>query len=505
MKLKVEKGQILYIIAIAMVALLGMSALGIDGSIVFKARRTDQSIADSAALAGAGAAGNYIKKYPGFTCGSSTDSTAQSKARQKAIDTAGLYTSAAGTAPVLVNGDISSGNGVVTQCLTDSDGAAYITVNTVVSSQVNTYFLKMIRKTPINTKVQALAKVTSTTLGSILQGNGLVSLSSSGCGIDLTSTVVKIDGGGIFDNSNLCSNWAPNITTSACIGVVGTVGKNYTNGSQTIVGPGFCNPQVEKLSSSAIETMFSVIPAPPAAPTCTGANTKAWTWTQIVANGPGTYCFPSNTSLALTYQEAGNGSPYTVTIPGTVNLVFSGTGGFSINGGTYFTIVADQFNIWMTNGSFYGGGTQLNIPNTFRIYSTGTSTTASIGFDGGSTDTFGDIFMYIKSAQFGLRGSINFIATAPDTGPYNGIIVYKPITNTTTTIIEGGGLLSTHGSILSPGSTIQLNGTSTTAVMNSQIVGNLVTSAGGSKINISYDPSVNYMGGGKPIKIDLLH
>jgi hypothetical protein len=225
-----------------------------------------------------------------------------------------------------------------------------------------------------------------------------------------------------------------------------------------------------------------------------------------VANGPGTYCFPTNTSLALSWAEAGgNNTDYKVTIPGTLNLVFSGTGGFSINGGTYMTIIADEFNIWMVNGSFYAGGSKFAVPNTFRIYSTGTSTSASIGFDGNSTDTFGDIFMYLKSGQFNLEGSINFIAKGPDSGPYNGIIIYKPITNTTQTTICGGGLLSTEGSILSPGSTIYFQGSTTTAVLNSQIVGNLITTNGGSIVNIKYDAGVNYMGGGKPIKIDLLH
>jgi uncharacterized membrane protein len=47
------KGQILVILALALVALLGVAALAIDGSSVYKVRRQDKSLADSAALAGA--------------------------------------------------------------------------------------------------------------------------------------------------------------------------------------------------------------------------------------------------------------------------------------------------------------------------------------------------------------------------------------------------------------------------------------------------------------------
>ncbi|NMC86087.1 MAG: hypothetical protein GYA58_12450 [Anaerolineaceae bacterium] len=504
MKLKkTEKGQILYIIAIALVALMAFTGLAVDGSTVYRARRTDQSAADAAALAGAGAAANYLKTYPGFTCGSTIDAQGQSLARARAVTAAAVFKTSNGDPVTLVNGDLSSGNGVVTSCATNANGAAYITIQVKVSSAVNTYFFKVVSRTPIQTNVAATTKVTSSTLGSILNGTGMISLSSSGCGMDITSTPVKITGGGIFDNSDLCSNWAPNVNTTACIGVAGSVGSNYTNGSQTITGPGFCNPQVAQITSSAVQTMFSAIPGAPSTPSC--STYKQWTWSQILAGGAGVYCFPTNKSLNLSYQDAGNGANVTQTINGTVTLVFSGSGSFTINGGTYLTLNFGGLEIFIQNGSFDAGGTYFAVPNTFRLYMIGTNKNSTVTFDGGSTDVFGDAFFYMGNGDFYLPGSINFQATAPQYGPYKGILVYQPITNTQTMEIHGGSNFNSVGSILAPGATIQLNGSTNTAVLNSQLVGNKITVAGGSTINIHYDSGVNYAGSGQPLTIDVLH
>ncbi len=51
-----EKGQIIVILALGMVAILAITALAVDGSLLYNQRRNDQNTADSAALAGAGKA-----------------------------------------------------------------------------------------------------------------------------------------------------------------------------------------------------------------------------------------------------------------------------------------------------------------------------------------------------------------------------------------------------------------------------------------------------------------
>ncbi len=61
MKDKRDKGQIVIILALAIVAIVGITALAVDGSMTYNERREDQSIADSVALAGAGAAAQSLK------------------------------------------------------------------------------------------------------------------------------------------------------------------------------------------------------------------------------------------------------------------------------------------------------------------------------------------------------------------------------------------------------------------------------------------------------------
>jgi Flp pilus assembly protein TadG len=56
-----ESGQILILLALALVGLLGFTALAIDGSMVYTDRRYDQSAADSASLAGAQAAAYSLR------------------------------------------------------------------------------------------------------------------------------------------------------------------------------------------------------------------------------------------------------------------------------------------------------------------------------------------------------------------------------------------------------------------------------------------------------------
>ena len=51
MKDKREKGQIVIILALALVAIVGITAVAVDGSMTYNERREDQSIADLA-LAG---------------------------------------------------------------------------------------------------------------------------------------------------------------------------------------------------------------------------------------------------------------------------------------------------------------------------------------------------------------------------------------------------------------------------------------------------------------------
>ena len=57
-----ERGQALVLIVLAMIVLLGFTALAVDGSMVYSDRRYVQNAADASSLAGGGAAARILEK-----------------------------------------------------------------------------------------------------------------------------------------------------------------------------------------------------------------------------------------------------------------------------------------------------------------------------------------------------------------------------------------------------------------------------------------------------------
>src|SRR5512139_2848387 len=65
-----ERGQAIVLIVLAIIALLGFTALAVDGSLVYSDRRWAQNAADASALAGAGAAAEYLENNFVYNLGS---------------------------------------------------------------------------------------------------------------------------------------------------------------------------------------------------------------------------------------------------------------------------------------------------------------------------------------------------------------------------------------------------------------------------------------------------
>ena len=89
------------------------------------------------------------------------------------------------------------------------------------------------------------------------------------------------------------------------------------------------------------------------------------------------------------------------------------------------------------------------------------------------------------------QGSTTLNLQAPQYAPYKGIAVYSPVTNTQTMTIMGGSNVNVTGTILHPGGTIHMNGSSSATGLNSQIIGNRITTQGGSVMTVNYDPNLN--------------
>ena len=192
----------------------------------------------------------------------------------------------------------------------------------------------------------------------------------------------------------------------------------------------------------------------------------------------GTYCFGG--PLAVT------GGPLLFS-GDDVTMVFSGSNGAQLGGND--TMEFDNLTIFTVNGDWTeNGSTTVTVPGVFRFYSTGTG---DYNVAGGSTETFNDGFIYMTGGTFGWQGSTNINIKGPTSGPYKGLSIYMPITNTNTITIHGGSTVSVTGSIVVPGAYVQFSGSSTAVGLNCQIIADYFTMQGGSIIKINYDPNLN--------------
>ena len=183
LKHKKERGQALVVIAIALIVLVGILGLVIDGGNAFLDRRKAQNAADSAALA-----------------------AAVTRIRGESDWVAAALTVAAS------NGYNSDGvKNVVTVYSPPTDGpfagnVEYIEV--IITSHVDTYFAKVIGKSEVTNIVKATARSKPSEVRELLHGLAIVSLApTSNCSNQKSFWVhgeatLDITGGGVFINSN---------------------------------------------------------------------------------------------------------------------------------------------------------------------------------------------------------------------------------------------------------------------------------------------------------------
>ena len=133
-----EKGQALVLIVLAMVVLLGFTALAVDGGMVYSDRRHAQNASDAASLAGGSAAAlkleNSHVSYSTWNCGNSAIGDARDAAETAAINRA--VDNGFG-----IDRNISDHHGVRTDCGSEVHGAwteKFIDVTTEISTTTPT-------------------------------------------------------------------------------------------------------------------------------------------------------------------------------------------------------------------------------------------------------------------------------------------------------------------------------------------------------------------------------
>jgi hypothetical protein len=527
-----QRGQVIVIIALAVIAVMSFTALAVDGSMVYSEKRTDQSVSDSTALAAAGAAAQYLKtsNMSGYACGGTVSAGAASAAITQAIHTANV------SGITLTANDISV-SGVTTSCGT-YNGRNFIDVHVVVTTEVQPRFLSLIRDDPIQTAAESVARVyinTTFASGNLIYTTGTACSYSSAPygGIHATGNGnISVKHGGIFSNSCIQATGSSDIFVYDGVAQYMGVGtKTFYSGSkkQTTVSNGllpntnttaFILNDLDTTSGASISTYTSqsyqlwstytansAIPEafwPTATtqtvtadmedivlPTCSttartfpsssgGVNQTVYpgTYSSAASYGawggytltfaPGVYCF--NSSLSL-----GGGSD--TVIMKDVVLYFKGTGGITFGGTIKPTM--DGSSVFITSGAFdLASGIPLNAEN---------------------------FFVYIASGKFSISGAatgtISSFNTSNSVYAIPGVLVYMGDSNTSNVEINGSGGLVASGTIYAPNSLVQVTGASTSNTMNVQIIGKAVWVAGSGTVNMDADGATLYSQGSTTIQL----
>jgi len=262
---KKENGQILIIVAVAMVALLGFAALALDGGMYYSDRRYDQNAADESALAGAGAAARFIQDSGGsFKCGNQLSQDAIQVAETAAIQRAASNNFA------LAN-NLGNQHGILVECGTDDTGV-YIDVQVMVTSEVNTSFAHLFYKGKLKNTVEAMARTYAG--GPMSNGEAIVALlqechgNNGGVEFDGDS-LVDIQNGGVHSNACLVVNGSVSINVNGDIyyvtdydrhGASGDISPTPTQTSNKLPDPTIAAPDCGTTDHGKVKNGGSITP-----------------------------------------------------------------------------------------------------------------------------------------------------------------------------------------------------------------------------------------------------
>jgi hypothetical protein len=240
-----EKGQALILIVFAIIGLVAMTALAIDGGNAYLDHRNAQNSADSAALAAALAQSR----------GGDMNSVALNSA------TTGGY-----------NNNGTSNTVTVSSAASPSDACPYgeagLDITVAINSTVNTTFAQVIGRPTITNAVSATARACGTVSAPISIGNAVVGVNPNGTAFDTQGTPdFTVTGGGIFSNSaaHCGGNASVTVGTSQNPQSVTSVGSTSLNCHNVSVTGGTNQNQ-----ASAQMPVSLILALMPPTPTCDG-------------------------------------------------------------------------------------------------------------------------------------------------------------------------------------------------------------------------------------------
>lgn len=325
-----ERGQVLAFLAVALVGLLGFTALAVDGGMLYSDRRHAQNAADTSSLAGANAAAIYMRDYAvnynAFVCGTSGTYYTKLHAQNAAI-------SRAGSNDYTIDEDASDDHGVATECQVEDKGShllKYIDVITKIRRETKTNFAHLIYSGPLENRVEAVARVyPPMPLG---YGHAIISLNKDGCsgnqnGVVFSgSSTTTVTGGGVFSNGCLVGNGS-NFAVDVVDGDVGYAGTATGTTSNIHPSPQYVNNTLPDHATLIDEPDCSGLPSR-SAPNGGTATLEPgiydrikWTHGSLTLN-PGLYCVTGSQGISIQGGE----------ISGDGVTLFLENGGVTVNG-----------------------------------------------------------------------------------------------------------------------------------------------------------------------------
>ena len=104
-----------------------------------------------------------------------------------------------------------------------------------------------------------------------------------------------------------------------------------------------------------------------------------------------------------------------------------------------------------------------------------------------------DILIYMRTGNIHWDGNAQINLSAMQYGPYAGLLIYLPLSNDDSVIINGNSDSSFVGTFLAPASDIQINGTAGAEGYHSQVIGYTIDLIGTADLLIQYDQSENLL------------
>ena len=453
-----QKGQALILIALGIVGLVGITALAIDGGNIFAERRHAQNAADTAALAGAlekvdDTLPTGILKQDFNNNGKNWKQVAEDLVTTNLQDLGNIIINEI-IIPTQTIGGIefpNPGPDCSGQSTPYDGNKDYVQV--LIKISVRSYFAQVVGRESTGVCVDAIAKSYPPEVKTFMQGNAISVLAPHECkafiynggadtiliggGIFINSDNSGCDNGSFFCNSNNVYLEAPHLHNvgwndigNAChLNKIDDVSENQTQLQQPYP-PGITFPDPVKDCGPRGTNSLVV-----------NGNRMGPAAGQVAGNWEG--AFPPNN---VTYLDQG------------LYCIYSDPQGF---------VLRKQDNL-------FGNNITLALM-TGKIDWTGSSS---------SDPTQTAVQLYAPKAP---DSCVADPTQPPCYYAYNGLLIYLPLTNSSTVTFNGNSDWDLRGTVLAPASLVTISGTEAGFSLSTQIIAYTVKITGDSGINFTYD------------------